>query len=1303
MKTSSKKSKKNLLALALSFVMVASGASAFAACDKGNDGNDSSSDSTTKPSTSVNSDLKIANGDFETFNTNDGLTVIGTSTTSAPSWTRTSTASSLPSLAASGIVNVTEWDELITSKLSNPDDVKNLTVEQAKELFGEEDALTIKDKLAYYDAWKAANSKDKDKIATKLKDFYESFNIDSGDLPLKTDGTFLESPLTHDYDANATENKNNNVLMIHNQRPEAKPGEKSEKGTGTAQKYTSTTKVTVEAGTAATFSVWVKTADLQIANTEGYLQPADNAGAFINVLHTVGTKSLPALTIKNIDTKDVTENNGWKQYTFYLKGSAYTDTSFTIELGLGMGTTDQFEYVNGYAFFDDVECQTISYARYDNLTGTQATNAPDATVAYSTDADDKVFATNGDMSLDCYAIDLCHDLTPSDILDELTVDTNGFVNAKPTVSELGDGSKVTSIAGGVDLDGDGDVDEKDAKVANALGNGFSDDGDFYQIFDGVAPKDATTASGKKYLVDSIDSNSYLKGAYNKYFSYIDEEDTRKVYDFAQEDKILMLFSAHGVAYTLDTEDDFTFKFADYLDAQNNPYDYLAVSFFVKTSDMAGFTGAGVTLNDGTEKYSFTSIDTTDSVPVKVDLNQDGVEDEDVNDGWQQYFFFVENGYENKALGQFDLSFSFGPTDIASSTRTSFHEGFAAFTKFQVYPMSKAEYEAVAEGTYAKVVSVTGYEEEKATGNSGFDSAANVPSDALDQGFAKPMNYTGVYSNSQYVNQNGTNKDKNNYANAGLLNKDGFAKYFNPTVANSLSEFLMKATGTSTTDDAETVWNAMFGYTPVNRTQPLFIWNTETDENKATNGMLEYGYGFYGKNVSVSANSYKKISLAVKVGALNAADADKTFANVYLIDMDSKYNADVLSIGRNLTYWYDDEGNICADKDCEIIAFELQSNGLYQINKSWNAYKELVLSNPEEAKKYDGYFANLEAYDTDKDGNLVVADGGASHDYDSYWNNEGLDGIAFYAKKSTVNGAEVVTYYADKACTIPVNNLFNVTKTDTNADALLEARYLAEESKQLAYQIGNTNGEWVNVSFYIHTGAEAKNYRLEVWSGDRNGAGNPVNSYVAFDMNSTENAESDFTTYISQYEDDKNGYETNKNAVAFESVFSWYDSASYLRYNKSLDKNGYGNLYADSYTYSANESGIAYLSYEDSILGSKFVRILADYAFEDVTVTPATRNESTPDTSAPDEDEATGDETNFFMLFSSISIAAVLVFVIAAVAVRKILKKLGKLPKNPFARKAKKAKPAKTEATEAKPETKTAKPAETLDEDSPYND
>ena len=38
--------------------------------------------------------------------------------------------------------------------------------------------------------------------------------------------------------------------------------------------------------------------------------------------------------------------------------------------------------------------------------------------------------------------------------------------------------------------------------------------------------------------------------------------------------------------------------------------------------------------------------------------------------------------------------------------------------------------------------------------------------------------------------------------------------------------------------------------------------------------------------------------------------------------------------------YDDNGNVCADEKCETVAFRLQPNGLYSINKDWNEYKKL---------------------------------------------------------------------------------------------------------------------------------------------------------------------------------------------------------------------------------------------------------------------------------------------------------------------------------------------------------------------------
>ena len=1291
MKTSSRKSKKNLLALALSFVMIASGASAFAACDNG-ENDDSSSDSSSKPSTSVNSDLKIENGDFETFNTNDGATVIGTNVSAAPGWNRASLASNFSSNAASGIVNVSEWAELTTSKV----DVSKLTVDQAKALFKEEGAMTIKDKLDYYEVWKENNKQDESKIATKLKDFYENFNIASKDLPMDTERNPLtESPLTHDYTETAGFGENKNVLMIHNNLLDAKKNDL--KASGTAQKYSSSTTVTVAAGTAATFSVWVKTMDLYMQDTDGNLQEAVNVGAFINVSHSVGSKSLPVLTVKNIDTSSVTDNNGWKQYSFTLKGSAYSNTTFSIELGLGMGTnSDQLEFVNGYAFFDDVDCQTMSYERYDALTSASAATAPDKTVDFNSTKEEKTFAVNGDMSLDNFSINLCYALTNSDILSSIAAD-----DTMPTVSKLSNGTYVTSLNGGYSYT-DKDGNAINATVYEYLKNGFSNDKDVHQVFNTLS--DIKTAAS---------NNIYLEAIYDKYFT----DDKGVAYDFTvnsdgTESPILMLLSAHGVAYTLESDYEFTFPIVG-----GEQKDYLAVSFFAKTSDMTGFTGASVTLNDGYEKYTFGGIDTTNTSPVKVDLNADltdPVADEDVHDGWQQYFFFVENNYEdiNKTNAKFTLTFNFGPTEIDGTTDASYHEGFAAFTKFQVYPMSKAEYEAVSENSYTKVVSVVGSEEEKAAGNNGFDSAANNEVGELDNGFANPKTFTGAFSDCQYVNQtNGTHTNTNNYAYAGLLNKEGFAKYFtSPSndVTSLLVSKLTMATGKST---AAEVWSTMFGYSYGgsnigSRTQPLFILNTNAayeNDNKQVNydvdgdGILDKAYGYYGNQVTVSANEYKKVSIAVKVGAFaddaaNGTFNNNVFANVYLIDLDSDKQASALSIGRNLTYWYDKDGNICADEDCKVVAFKLQTNGLYKVNEEWNDYKAL---SAEEKAKYQGYFANLEAYEKDKKGNLIVAEGGASHDYDSYWNNEGLDGIAYYYN----NGK----YFADKACTIEVNNLLNVTKTETNATAILEARYLAirgEETRQLAYQIGNTQGQWVSVSFYIHTGSEAKNYRLEVWSGERNGKGNPVDTYVAFDMNSDADAESEFTQYVTNYEDNKTDAKY-ANADVFENVFSWFDSDSYLRYNKSIDKNGIGNLYAESYTYADNESGIAYLQYKDS----NIIRIFADYAFEDKTVTPTTPTDSSTDSSTSDKDESTGDETNFFMLFSSIAIAAVLVFVIAAVAVRKLLKKLGKLPKKSTGSKSKKEKKAKAETTDVKPEVKPAAPEakEELDEESPYND
>ena len=72
-------------------------------------------------------------------------------------------------------------------------------------------------------------------------------------------------------------------------------------------------------------------------------------------------------------------------------------------------------------------------------------------------------------------------------------------------------------------------------------------------------------------------NAYLQTAYNEYFKDV---------EYLKNEKVLMLLSASGASYT-----------ATQATATLNAESYAFVSFFVKTSNMSGFTGAGVSVKD----------------------------------------------------------------------------------------------------------------------------------------------------------------------------------------------------------------------------------------------------------------------------------------------------------------------------------------------------------------------------------------------------------------------------------------------------------------------------------------------------------------------------------------------------------------------------------------------------------------------------------------------------------------------------------------------------------------------------------
>lgn len=1148
-KNNTKKSK--FLALLLSLMMVSTAGAALASCTDPEDSSSSVSSSVDSSATDPSDEVKdtglIKNSGFETFDKNDGKNVIGTSVTGWGSATlnAASSGSSVSSKAKSGVVDTAEWDYLSGAKYTE-DQIKALSDADA---IADWDNFTAKDKLAFYKAWEERNPDGKIE-----KDFakYQKLNIIERDIPS------IANPKTHWVEGaeGYEDNKDKtNILMIHNENPDPTSTSATNKTIGLAQKFTSSSNVTVPAGTAAKFSVWVKTADLQTSTTGGASQKAINRGAYITITHSVGAKSLDAFEVKNIDTDGVTENNGWVQYSFYLKSAAYADTTFSIVLGLGQGGgTDRFEYVNGYAFFDDLQCELIS---------------------------DDAFEEGVEGLDSAYIADLGDD-TATKTFNAYKVSQKKFA-----------------------LNFFGNPNDWERQTANIF-NGVKVD-PTESIVDNVNPtehdKSVTATFADRAAIETATSdNKYLDVIYDNFFDDTNEDGVYFL-DTLAEKNIFMLLSANGTAYTAESSKVFSL---DTDGATSDVPEYMALSFFVKTSDLSSGTAASVTLVNGFEETAFSSLNIYDIEGVKIG------DVENVYDGWQKFFFFVKLD-KNLDSSSFKLKFNYGPTDIdATTTKDAFAPGFAAFAGFESYGMTEQEFECAKSGTYAQIVTLKkeGVAEEEGNGNAGFDSVKGVPADALEKGLGIPANYKGVYSDNYRVSLPDPNdtpeiqeekRKVNDYAYAGLLNK----KHFKDVLKNSDNATAAWLTGIqalTTETEADKIWSEVFE----DATQPLVIWN---EANMAKS------YGFIGTKTTASSGQ-KAITLRVKT----TGDAK---ASVYLIDAEDGSYQNALSIGRSLTFWYDDNGNICTgepNKKGTQVAFKLQSNGLYKANKNWNGYSALN----EEQK--NGYFANLNAYGEVGTGDLFVAENGASHDYHDYtWNRE-----AFYLH----NGAY---YTEDNGNGLKVLNL-----ADLVTEEKLAARYTAAANKELKVENIDTNDEWVTVTFYLNVGETAKNYRLEVWNSATR-KGTPVKGLVAFDYNYRE----------ANFDLVEDGKEMD-GADYFESVFSYFDTNKFVRYDASLDSEKVGNLYDKKFVPSAQTEGVAYLFYQDTD-GS--YNVFADYSLTDKKVTPAEKADDTSEDSSTDETAEGG--ANVWLLASSIAIAAVLLLAVASIAVRYIVKAVRK--------------------------------------------
>lgn len=1154
-----KKTKKLRFAtLVLSGLMlVASSSFLLAACSQTTDGDDDDSSTPSRTDTQT-----FANANFEYFDDNDGEYLIG----SAQSWTSGTVSndngvSSSSSVSKSGIVDTSiDWTEYYTSYSTS------LEYEDVDEEDIPEDVEYFKDIDDYYDipGW--------DVVAAELEaeddelDMTEEESIAAHASELEAAAKAL-NPGTHWTTEKDEEENGTHVLMVHNYRSNKM---------GTAAQYSSSS-ITLNAGTAAKFSVWVKTSELFYNDGT----PVDgNRGAFIRVNNSVGGTVQDPLIIRNIDTSGVEENNGWVQYSFYVKASSYASTTFTVVLGLGMQTegtsSNYYEYVQGYAFFDDLHYEVMEEKKFDEGVADEvpADQQFKLDLSFGSDREkiDAASVTENFFALDLDDLNVAGSLDVSSVKPELTTDDRG----NNYLTYFGNRGQITE-------------EEIDADLAKS----------------------------------GIRTSAQLRGSDYKALSEDFEKFDELPFGGADKD-ILLLYSASGAPYTSTLDDDTVFTV--------NKGEYMFVSFWVKTSALDGGTGATIRLVDADTNTAIGALDTTTLATVDLvddEKKQDAEAYEDINDGWQHCYFYVTNETDDEESISFYLEFSFGVQTLSGASLSSFVPGYAAFTGFEYGTMSEEQYNIKTTGTYAVAASLTGG---VVNPIKSFDDTAYTEADKIETDLADTRNYSGVYGGSTYVGGEPLDDASKNTVNAldtaGLLNRKYAEAYNGRAWMNCILNY---ADALSMT---EQLWDELFG---ADCLQPLLIANT-----------VQQAYGYIANDASTIATSaYMGVTVRVKL-------SPGATANIYLIDTaeteefgEQRYT-DTMHYSSGVSYRYDDRGNV-VDLDPEDENYDARTNTVLwqQDNGLWGTERNYT---------GDVYYANLANYGTDEDGNLV--------------NDE--DEIVYYSH----DGA-YYRYYDEDADTYSVRvEDFTESGVDLTGATLQGATDKA--LMQTVTNDGDEISDWIYVRFFIANGNETKNYRLEVWSGSRDGqTENAADSFVLFDIVDYESLASDtfesllnarLEAYAEEldlrdvdalqdaYIEDPASFiegDAGKSLIYYN--FSLYDDSAYASYDPD-HSDLTGDPYSD-YDQSSYENTVAYFSYNFATDSRTYYDTFVDYSASEITVST---NAST-DTDEDEEEDTAADEDdqNVWLLVSSIVLAIILILVLILLLVKNLLSNLKK--------------------------------------------
>lgn len=1102
-----------------------------------------------------------------------------------------------------------------------------------------------------------------------------------------------------------------NILMLHNYDNDISSTgtTNSSKFNGIHQYYTSQT-VTLEANTAAEISLWVKTSDLKF--DKGYSQLNDhNRGAYIEVIQTVGGKSIDSTRIECINTEKIIaesstkiDSNGWLKYTVYVNACDFA--SSTVQIRLGLGNDDNYKKLTGYAFFDDVQINKyLSLDDEDCSYGDNSDKISEKTTCTLTSKDDdRIFVAdkhlndstvNADRTYENfhYLIDLASSETSEHSYENITL-TNGNVNAALTEHKASGKYYVSaeSFEGRTNLTvspkTDGATLPKNAE-ARLTKNDLI----------GIYAHDKTFSSA-----DFV-SNGYDFKDYSKLLNdNLTGEDARLP---GYDGNLLLTLSSRGAAYTSTvTSNSFSLKGGE----------YMIVSFWVKTSDMKSNTAATVKLTtDDPDKSGSFSIDTTG-------MTTDIGDNEDVYNGWVQCFVFIENDGDEAEEQKFNLEFKFGNTTITSST--TYTGGWIALADMRTLKIDEDVYKLAPSGSNVMTYSFT-KESENDDGNA-FDTESGTSD--IKNGFSNLANYNGYNGGSSSVSGNTylpSFDAKNTNAQAGLLNR----KYFDEVYSDELRRLVSGAFTSAASASAK--WEDVFGkdcYQPIIIINNLRTYAEKADATEDTYSLyyvvaedgytgddllivdgkrykkatawdenqtyysFAVNYGFAGNYSTIAANTCTTVTVKVKV----AGNAE---AWVYLVDN----NRDVLKYtASEYTFYYDADGNVLDQEyDSEwtkggsthrehIMYTRRDEDGLYngKDNKVYYNLHNLI-------KKYDNYLFDTDnSYQFfDKDGNRVNVDD--LKDNGDYVDQNGNKAPHFLANSSGrrifewKNGSYYFINAEGETTDIQVENFSDDYKRNYQAI-----------DKEYAIRVGNTGGEWVTVNFVIQTGSLEKNYRLELWSGERGSTGITVDGNhgtyasgaVAFDYCSYSVSSTNFSTLLGEYENDiineykellikhnkfgeissntenisyyeelldklvKDGTsgitEAEVKAIsdkytAIYHAYSFYDSAAYAPLTATE---------AENYTYDATSDdyaeSIAFMSFntEDS------VNVFADYSVVDKSITPTSTDDGNTDT---DEGETKKDEdgANIWLYAASILLLVALLITLISIVARKIYKKM----------------------------------------------